>query len=225
MEPFNRTSPWLKVDLQTWDKLVSPKYLTAYSMGTVIFWQSQVNEFVYIVKSGRVMMRVVSEDGREKIMMFAEKGGIFGETSAFEGPPEPYSAVALVDCQLYKIPISVFLNHLKSDMEINQAVMTILSRKASLYFNQVLGLTFGDIRYRVANVMLYLVKMYGVSNPEGILIDIPFTHQDMADLIKSSRVSVSKIFHEFSTKGIIKKINGRYVICNLQLLENIEKII
>ncbi len=225
MESFDYTSPWLKVDLHTWDKLVSPKYLTAYSMGTVIFWQSQVNEFVYIVKSGRVMMRVVSEDGREKIMMFAEKGGLFGETSAFEGSTEPYSAVAIVDCEIYKIPIPVFLNHIKSDMEINQAVMTILSHKGSLYFNQILGLTFGDIRYRVANVMLYLVKMYGISNPEGILIDIPFTHQDMADLIKSSRVSVSKVFHEFSNSGIMKKMKGRYIICDLELLKKIEKII
>jgi nicotinamidase-related amidase len=55
----------------------------------------------------------------------------------------------------------------------------------------------------------------------GVLIDLPFTHQDMADLIKSSRVSVSKIFREFTDMGIIKKEKGRYIICDLQQLENI----
>ena len=225
MEPFDSTSPWLKVDLQTWDHLVRPQYLTSFDAGAVIFWQSQINQFVYIVKSGRVMMRVLSRDGKEKIMMFAEKGGIFGETSIIEGYPEQYTAVALVDCRLYKIPAEVFLERLWNDTKINRAVMTILSRKANLHFNQVLGLTFGDIRYRVANVMLYLVRMYGKTEPDGILIDVPFTHQDMADLIKSSRVSVSKVLHEFLDKGIIKKMNRRYVICDLDSIENIEKLI
>lgn len=223
MQSYNRTSPWLTVEENVWDSLVNDKYLATYLAGAAIFWQSQKSQFVYIVQSGRVMMKVLNKEGKEKIMMFAEKGGIFGEISALENQSQLYSAIAIVDCQLYRIPISVFIDKLETDSHINRSVMKILCHKAKLHFNQVLGLTFGNIRYRVANIMLYLVNIYGVQIPEGIRIDLPFTHQDMADLIKSSRVSVSKIIKEFVDKGIIKKLDGRYVVYDLKQLERIEK--
>ncbi|MEM1484264.1 Crp/Fnr family transcriptional regulator [Oscillospiraceae bacterium PP1C4] len=227
MEYFDIDSPWQKVDLHTWDALIRPEYLTVYPADFGILWQGQVNSFIYIVKSGRVVMRVTSRDGREKIMMFAEKGGLFGEIGAFENhiQPQPYSAVTLVDSQIYKIPLSVFKDKLQADQQLTLAVITILSRKTSLHISQVLGLSFGDIRYRVAGILLYLITTYGVPAPHGIQLEVPFTHQDVADLIKSSRVSVSKILKEFTVRGILKKKNQRYVIYDIKQLEDIVRTV
>ncbi|HHV17549.1 MAG TPA: Crp/Fnr family transcriptional regulator [Thermoanaerobacterales bacterium] len=221
IETFKNTSPWLKICLETWEPLLSKEYLISYPTSTVIKRQGDISESVYIVKSGRVMMRSLSREGKEKIIMFAEKGGLFGEEGLFEGMTIPYSAIAIVDCQLYRIPIKHFFEVISTNSKISFAVMTVLSRKTYLYVSQVLGLSFGDIRYRIAGVLIYLISMYGQPATNGVLIDLPFTHQDMADLIKSSRVSVSKIFREFTDMGIIKKEKGRYIICDLQQLENI----
>ena len=225
MESLHLASPWQAQDLKTWGSLISPDYLTDYPQDAVIFWQGQVDPFVYIVKEGRVVLRAASADGREKILMFGEKGGLFGEVGAFEPYPQPqsYSAVTLVASRIYKIPLEVFLNKMQTDQNLCWAVLAMISRKASLHINQVLGLSFGDIRYRVAGVFRYLIDTYGVPTPQGVLLEVPFTHQDMADLVKSSRVSVSKIFKEFNQQGILAKVKGRYIITNTQLLDEIVK--
>lgn len=225
MESFDTASPWQAEDLNTWGCLTNPEYLTEYPEGSVIFWQGQVDPFVYIVKAGRVVMRAASADGREKILMFGEKGGLFGEVGVFEQQLQssPYSALALVDSSIYKIPLAAFLDKMRTDPTFNWAVVTMLSRKISLQVNQVLGLSFGDIRYRIAGILRYLIDTYGVQTPQGILLDLPFTHQDVADLVKSSRVSVTKIFKEFAQQGVLKKSKGRYTITNVDLLDEIVK--
>ena len=221
MESFDSISPWLKVDLETWKVFNKPQYLAHYPAGAIIHEQSQSNGFVYVVETGRVMLRATNRDGREIILMFAEKGGLFGELGLFVNSTQPCSAIAIVECRLYQIPVDVFMEKLETDRAINRAVMTVLARKVNLHTSQVLGLSFGDVRYRMAGVMLYLVSMYGVQAQQGILIDLPFTHQDMADLVKSSRVTVSKVLHGFIHSGILSKQNKRYVILDLRQLEEI----
>lgn len=217
----NKTSPWLTVDLKTWDPLIKPEYLTTYPENTVVVRQGQLSNSVYIVRTGRVMMRSIVQDGRETVMMFAERGGLFGEEGVFEKVIQPYSSVAIVECELYRIPVDWFKQVAANNSQVSLAVMTVLSRKVNFYTSQILELSFGDVRYRVAGILLYLVSMYGKQCCKGILIDLPFTHQDVADFIKSSRVSVNKVFNEFIEHGIMCKEKQRYVIHSIKQLESI----
>lgn len=221
MESFDNISPWLKIDLETWKVFMQPQYLVTFAADAIIYGQNQSNDSVYLVESGRVMLRSTNKDGKEIILMFAEKGGIFGELGLFVSSAQPCSAVAIVACRLYRIPAAVFLEQLERDHAINRAVMTVLARKVNLHTNQVLGLSFGDVRYRIAGILTYLVSMYGVPAPNGVLIDLPFTHQDMADLVKSSRVTVSHVLHGFASSGIIACKNKRYTILDPRQLEEI----
>jgi CRP/FNR family transcriptional regulator, cyclic AMP receptor protein len=221
MLPIDSASPWLKVDLETWSVFAGPQYLASYPAGAVICAQGQDEGYVYVVKSGRVMLRAADSEGREIILMFAERGGLFGETGLFASTSQPYSAVAIVGCELYKVPKAAFLEKLEKDATLNRAVMTVLAHKVNLHIHQVLGLSFGDVRYRIAGVFIYLTGMYGVNTPEGTLIDLPFTHQDMADLVKSSRVTVSKVLHAFQQGGVISKRKGRYTVQDIKRLEDI----
>jgi CRP/FNR family transcriptional regulator, cyclic AMP receptor protein len=221
MDPFDSISPWLKVDLETWSVFCLPQYLVQVPAGTAIFGQGEAADCVYVVESGRVMLRAANREGREQILMFAEKGGLFGELGLFVSAPQPCSAVAIVDCRLYRIPSGLFLEKAQADPAINRAVMTLLARKVNLHMSQVLGLSFGDVRYRVAGVLLYVASMYGTQTADGLLIDLPFTHQDMADLVKSSRVTVSHVLHAFRQSGILVKRKGRYHILDLSQLKEI----
>jgi len=216
----NKASPWLTVDLKSWGPLVKSEYLITYPEKTVIIRQGQLSKSVYIVKSGRVMMRSLVQDGRETVMMFVERGGLFGEEGVFENKIPFYSSVTIVECMLYRIPLEWFNKVVTTNPQVSRAVMTVLSRKVNFYANQILELYFGDVRYRIACVLLYLVNMYGKQCSNGILIDLPFTHQDMADFIKSSRVSVNKIFNEFVEHGIMRKEKQRYIIHSVKQLEN-----
>lgn len=221
MDLDNNISPWLKMDLKKWDSLVDKRYLLHYPAKTVIIRQGQFSQSVYVVKSGRVMMPTLSKSGKEKIMMFAKQGGLFGAVGIFAGEPQPYSVITIVDCQIYQIPIQEFLKLIHQNVEVNLSVMTAISQTAYLHINQILGLSFGDIKYRIAETIISIVSIYGVPTTSGILINLPFTHQDMADLVKSSRVSVSKVLKEFSDQGILKKEKRGYIVYDLAELEYI----
>jgi CRP/FNR family cyclic AMP-dependent transcriptional regulator len=217
------SSPWIKINLEVWDTVLKPEFLTKIPKNTFIFEQQEVTNSIYIVKSGRVMLKVYSNEGDEKIIMFAEKGGIFGELCLCDYGLQPYSAITIVDCEIYKIPANFFEEKLQKDPIFNETYIEILMRKTKVLISQLTGLSFGDTYQRVAGVMLYLIGIYGVEleNDRGILIDLNFTHQDLADLVNSTRVTISKVIHRMISSGIIQKEKKRYVIKNRERLEEI----
>lgn len=214
-------SPWITEDLSVWEGLALPAFLTELPKNVVIYDQNQPAEHFYIVRSGRVLLSVFSSDGVEKILMFAGKGGIFGELCVFDNSVQPCAARTLVNCVLYKIPYSFFREKICSDQKLCCALMDSLMKKSKMLCAQIASLSFRNVYQRVAAELIYGVELYGVPSGRGILIDIPITQQDMGDRIKASRVSVSGAVRKMMDAGIVARKNKRFIILDLEALKDI----
>jgi CRP/FNR family cyclic AMP-dependent transcriptional regulator len=219
------SSPWIKMDLSVWSNLIDPKYLISLKKDAYLFHQKEIINHIYIVKSGRLMQSAFSYGGVEKIFMFAGKGAIFGELCAFDKQPQPYGVIACTDSELYEIPVPVFLDRIKADMQLNMIVMRLLARKIKILGAQITDLAFGDTYQRVAGELLYLRDLYGITCEDGILIDLPLTQQDLANKVKASRETISKVIKRMVNAGIIEKRKSRYFIKDIRALQEIFAIL
>lgn len=205
-------SPWLKLDQFDWYSITSGIRPKLYKKNTNIYQQQYYSDYIYIVKSGRVRLFIYSRNGEEKHLIIADEGCIFGEISGLDGHPNYANATAIVDSYLYLIPKEQFIEELNGNHDLCLKIIKVLSRKIRLLSSQVEGLTFDDAYYRVVNALIHLAEQYGLKTKKGCRIQLKFTHQEMADLIGSCRVTVTNIFRSLSKEDVIEKEKGFVIV-------------
>lgn len=219
-EDFSRrvANPWVKLSPETWSILTDGLYPTRFDRNTVIYHQGDLLHFAFIVKSGRVRLGYYSETGEEKGILIAEKNCMFGEAAALPGYPTYYTATAIVDCELYLVPISKLLSTIKSDPNFATDLIMFMARKMRIYSAQEIELSFTETYTRTCHALLYLADIYGKKTEKGVRINNRFTHQELANMIHASRVSVSNVFSELTRCEIIEKEDGYYTILKTEEL-------
>ncbi|MBA3637524.1 MAG: winged helix-turn-helix domain-containing protein, partial [Rubrobacteraceae bacterium] len=75
-----------------------------------------------------------------------------------------------------------------------------------------------EVSTRLATLLMNLGERFGESNGVGTLIDVRLTHQDLANMIASTREAVSKVMSELQRDGVIESRNRRIVIVNGEAL-------
>ena len=130
------------------------------------------------------------------------------------------TAVSIVDSSVYAIPINIFQDRLAASPALNQAVLQILCRN-SLLVGRLLSHSSSDSLQRIAQVLLDMVHAYGTETESGCEISIRFSHQDVANLLHISRVTVTKAFQTMSQEGILRRNQGHILICERKKLEHL----
>ncbi len=77
---------------------------------------------------------------------------------------------------------------------VSMKIIQLLGKKLNDYTEQVASIAFRDVKGRIASTLLRLAEEYGVSAPEGIVIDLDLTHQEIGNLVNASRVMVTKLW-------------------------------
>ncbi len=73
--------------------------------------------------------------------------------------------------------------------------------------------------HRLAQMLLQLSKKYGKEVPAGSLINVPLTHEDLANLIGTSRETVTTQLSKFTRMGLLKREARRFIVVRPKLAE------
>ncbi len=205
-------NPWVKLPTNSWEKITKNITPARFERNAIIYHQGDILNYAFIVKSGRVRLSYYSAGGEEKGVYIAEQNCMFGEAVALPGYTTYYTATAIVDTELYLIPVSRLLEAINTDPDFALQIILLMSRKMRIYSVQGVELSFTEAYARICHALTYIAETYGTRTEEGIKIKIKFTHQELANMIHASRVSVANVFSELTRKGIIHKDNGYYTI-------------
>lgn len=211
-------SPWLKLEQFDWGLITSGIVPKLYKKGTTIYQQQHYSDYIYIVKSGRVRLSIYSSNGEEKCLIIGDQGCVFGELSAVDGYPNFANATAIVDSYIYLVPKKRFIEELNRNHELCLQVIKMQARKIRLLSSQIEKLSFDDAYYRVVNALVYIAEQYGLKTEKGHKIRLKFTHQEMANLIGSCRVTVTNILRSLARQNVIKKENGYMYVTDISKL-------
>ena len=212
------TSPWIRISMDQWESLLKDRSPTVYQKNSLIYHQGDEAGAVFIVLSGRVRVTAYQENGGEKQLYIAERGALFGLTACFNQHARSSSAVAIVDSSIYTIPFAELEQAMQADWALCHRVIELLCRKNTVFFKQVVDLSFSDALQRITQVLLNLAEEYGTPVGNGVLISIRFTHQDVANITNTSRVTVSNVFNALIAKGFLEKQSGHFLLHSPELL-------
>ena len=153
----------------------------------------------------------------------AERGALCGESACLQRQPHASAALAIVDTWAYAVPRLAMLEALREDWALNQRFLELCFRKNTVLLGQVRELSFDQAERRIARTLLNLAAQYGRPCPEGVRISIRFTHQDVAGIINTSRITTNKVMKRMEEEGILLKREGRYILRALPALERLAR--
>ncbi|WP_171051851.1 Crp/Fnr family transcriptional regulator [Alteribacter natronophilus] len=216
----NFQSPWFHNDVNDWLDIFEKCPQISYRKNSVIYHQGEVNQYIYCIVEGRVRASLLDTDGQEKSIIILNKGSIFGESSAIEQIEAIVTTTTNTDSKISYIHRDQFLKTILNNTNLSKKLIFNLTSKLTSLKNHISEITFMNANERVITYLYKLSQQYGLETKVGRKVTIKFTHQEMADLSGTSRVTVSNIMRSLDKTGTITKINGYYYIKNIsELLE------
>lgn len=191
-----------------------------YKKGEIIFFEDNNDRNLYILVEGRVMLTIFSPDGKEKVLTILQVGDIFGDMSLFDQDTHLITAEVIAEARLIIISFADLETIIRQEPGVAIKIIEALAKKTRLLTGQIRELVFQDAEGRLASLFLRFIEDFGVEVKSGKMIDIVLTHQDIANLIGSSRVTVTKLMNQFMDEGLIKIYKRKIIIKDMEKLKN-----
>jgi CRP/FNR family cyclic AMP-dependent transcriptional regulator len=200
----------------------SAKLSTIHPRGTRLFTEGQQVQGVYLVVAGAVKVSISSAQGRVLILRIARPGDLLGVKSTLLGLPYEATAETLRQCRTVFIPQAEFISLHNRDEQLRQAVLGALGGYVSSLIEATRRLMLSETAAeKLAGLLLKWCDEHGVVEPRGIRVRNDFTQEEMANMICTSRETVTRLLGEFSKHGLIQMAANNVFINNRRGLESI----
>lgn len=174
-----------------------------YRRGSILFMEGEFGEAVHFVMEGSVKIYKTSEEGREHILYFAHPGDIFAEVILFNEVNYPATALAVEDCRIATIRNEDLEKVLIEHPSMAVAIIKVLNKRLINAQARVKSLALENTHSRTAEILLRLAEERGIKTEEGIELDLNISRQELANMIGTTRETVTRVLTSFKKYNAI----------------------
>lgn len=195
----------------------------AYRRGQVIFLEEETGNYMYLVLSGKVKVAKAGAGGKETILAIHRTGDFFGEMSLLDGKTAPATVSAMEDSKIISVSGTDFHKYLMHNERVMlQIIQVLCARLRQVWQVQSMSSSTADARIRMG--IYQLAKRHGIRDAHGTIIDLKITHQELAEMVGTSRETVTRALSRLREQGIIEIDQRRISLIDTKaLLESTEE--
>lgn len=195
----------------------------AYRKNQVIFLEEETGNYMYLVLSGKVKVAKAGTGGKETILAIHRSGDFFGEMSLLDGKTAPATVSAMEDSKIISVSGTDFHKYLLHNEKVMlQIIQVLCARLRQVWQTQSLSSSTADARIRMG--VYQLAKRHGIRDAHGTIIDLKITHQELAEMVGTSRETVTRVLTRLREQGIIEIDQRRITLLDAKaLLESTEE--
>lgn len=188
-------------DLETLSSIVVQK---RYDKKETLFHQGDLGEEFMILTEGSVKVELMNTEGKELTLTILTPYQFLGELALLDDVPRSATVVSLEPSVLLSINKRDFARLLENYPRMSIPMLRQLTRRVRVLTDDIASMAFLDSYSRVTRKLLTLADELGEPTDAGhTLIDRPLTHQQLANLVGTTRETVTKILNEMKDNGLI----------------------
>ena len=201
---------------ENFSRLQSIMYPKQVTRGAFLFWEGDLADKLYYIRSGQVHLTKSTAEGKDLILSILQQGDLIGEIDGSEETLHSFNAIAIESADIGVIH--------KKDLDI------LLYRHGdfAIQFIKWMGLTHRTTQSKFRDLLLFgkpgalastLIRMsntYGEKHEDGIHLKLKLTNTEMADLIGTSREGVNRILSTLKDEGTISLVKGNIVVHRIE---------
>ena len=181
-----------------------------YPKNTTIVEEGLPGDYMYVIREGRVKVTKLSDDGREKILEFLDGGAFFGEMALFEHLPRVASIKTLNSVRVFALSRTDFMAVLRRNADLAIVVIRELSSRLRAMDEHASALSFQRVKERARGLLQRLAREEW---KDGERLATPtLTHQQIADMIGTSRETVTRVVKELKQSGWLSQEGKQYLV-------------
>jgi len=184
-------------------RLSAITFASSYPEGATLFVEGQTGRGVFILCSGRVKLSTSSIDGKTLIIRLSEPGEVLGLPSTVTGTPYELTAEVVEPTQANFVSRQDFLDFLR---EYGDVALRVAQQLGATYHRAVSGMrTIGLSHSAGEKLARFVLDLFADHNSEKGVVKakLTLTHEEIAQIIGTSRETVTRTFADFKKKNLL----------------------
>ena len=174
--------------------------------GTTIVSPENTMDALFLLKKGQVRLYRMNEEGKQFTLDILVDGNIFGETSTVSLTDDQTYAEAMTDTYICTLSHRDYEEFIKKNPHVALKLIDILSSRLKDFYSLSEKIALSDVKHRLLYLLLMLSQKTGRRKQNWQTIEMKLTHQDLANMIGSTRETTSAIMSELKKDGFIRKV-------------------
>ncbi|GCD10215.1 Crp/Fnr family transcriptional regulator [Clostridium tagluense] len=199
------------VEDKTLDLIRESVIIKKIKKSQILFAEREIINNIYIVLEGKVTMYRLSEKGQKRVIYILNSGEIINEVN-FDNSTASINCEGFEDSELISISKADLLKIMKQDFKLTEVILYSMSKKIRRLYRQIKNTVPIKMDKRVAAKLWKMSKDYGVETQEGVLIDIKISITYLADMLGSSRETISRAVKELEIMDMVKIKNRKFIV-------------
>ncbi|MFT3891749.1 MAG: Crp/Fnr family transcriptional regulator [Anaerolineales bacterium] len=188
-----------------------------------IYFEGDEAYYLYLVAMGKIKLVRNTEVGRDVLLDILHSGDYFGSLSTLGGRRYLETAIAQTDCCILRISAADFDRILSDHPDVTRKVLEAVSQRLAESQEIVKQLSTFTAEQRIASALMRLAGKLGEARASGVLIQLPFSRQDLAAMTGFTVETVSRVMSRFVEDGLVKTGRKWVTITDPKKLEELAK--
>ena len=177
------------------------------------------DETVYFIESGQVKLLMLSSEGKECLLAIHGEGDIFGELCLSGLGARLETATAMQPTLVKQIPKSKFFARLSHD-SLFEGFVRYLAVRIGDQQQVIANMVTVDSEQRLGQTLLQLGRTMGKKDPRSIRIELRISHEELSEMVGTTRPRVSLFMQRFHNLGLIETNKEHFFVIKEVKLTN-----
>ena len=209
---LQETSLFRKIDTEGIEDILKTSFSRKLQDGEYFFLEDDLAEKAYVLVEGKVKLTQVTMDGQQILLGYLVPGRVYGIIAVLNKVTYPVSAQAVGQCRALVWDRNVLNQLMDSYPRIAYNSLRIMSGQIRIFQNRVRDLSTKRVETRIARAVLRLARQSGVKTDEGVLIDLPLSRQDLAEMAGTTLYTASRVLREWEKDEVVRSNRQQIVI-------------
>ena len=182
--------------------------------GAAVFREGDAAVAFFVLETGSIKLTQLTPEGHQVVVRLLGPGDAFGGVAAFGGAAYPVTAEAITEASALEWPGDVMAGLMERYPRLALNAVNYVAERLHELQVRYRQLATEKVERRVARALLRLVQQAGRRVETGVLIDLPLSRDDIAQMTGTTLYTVSRIISRFETDGLVEAGRQRMVIRN-----------
>jgi CRP-like cAMP-binding protein len=191
-----------------------------YRKGEFIIRPGETPSAVFYIEEGLVKAYNISKYGEENLLIIRKEHEIFPLIWAITGQEREIIYQAMSPTTVWRISPQIYLSFLHNHPAALPPLLDMVTEMYRIHSERLLNLEYRTVRERLVSFLLTMSNRFGTETPDGMIIEVPLRHQDIASSINASRETASREIAALERKELIVTKNSHIVLKDTEALQN-----
>jgi CRP-like cAMP-binding protein len=208
------------LEAEDWCALQARGQRRKIARAAVLMYEGEPGDRVVVLLAGRVKVTTTDDDGQETLLSIRGPGEILGELSFLDEQPRSATVTALESVEILAIAAGVFASYLEERPRVALVILRTLSARFRDASRKRVQFRELDTVGRLAARLIELCGRYGEVTPEGTIISMPLTQEELGAWTGASHTAVDKALQTLRELGWIETQRKRIIVRNIDALRH-----